>query len=413
MDYILDLFWTQLQQNQFLSGGAILASLGLILAYLRNTPKYIYRFISRRLIIRLDILDRDDAFNWVLKWLAQQSYNNSCRLLSVKTTNLREIDEDNQPVNPHAKKQIILSPAPGLHFFWYKYRPILLYRHRQEGGDLKGGMLGIQESLNLTIFSRNTKLVKELLLEAQEVANPTEAHLIKIYRMNYDSWLLVRKQDARPLESVILKDEYEKKLVDDITNFLASKKWYQEHGIPYRRGYLLFGKPGNGKTSVITAIASQLNLNICILNLNNSYLDDDKLIPLFSDLPDKSLILVEDIDCIFKDRKSNSERVTLSGLLNAIDGITATDGRLIFMTTNKREDLDSALVRPGRCDIELEFNNATREQARQLCLRFFPDEVDLAHSFSLKYGDKEISMANLQGILIKHKDAPEGILNEV
>jgi len=85
-------------------------------------------------------------------------------------------------------------------------------------------------------------------------------------------------------------------------NFLQSEEWYIEKGIPFRRGYLLHGPPGTGKTSFTEAIAGKLKLNICYLNLSGNKLDDDGLNRLLNNTPERSIILLEDIDAVFKER---------------------------------------------------------------------------------------------------------------
>lgn len=125
----------------------------------------------------------------------------------------------------------------------------------------------------------------------------------------------------------------------------------------------MWGPPGTGKTSFILAIAGKLNLNICPLNLTDSSIDDDTLCTLLSNLPKRSCVLLEDVDAIFVDRdsvnKDNKCNVSFSGLLNALDGVRSTDGRILFMTTNHKEKLDEALLRPGRADIHVKLNNAS------------------------------------------------------
>ena len=210
---------------------------------------------------------------------------------------------------------------------------------------------------------------------------------------------------------MILRDTCKEDLLVDIKEFQKSESWYAKNGVPYRRGYLLHGPPGNGKSSTITAIASKLGLNICVLTLSTKSMSDETLLTLCEEVPRNSLILLEDIDCASDDREKNDDTLTLSGLLNALDGVVATEGRIMFMTTNYREKLDPALIRPGRCDVEMLLDCATEQQAEELFMHFYPDHPDVAKDFSNKMAGK--SMAELQGLLIKHKNNPTKILEEI
>jgi chaperone BCS1 len=128
---------------------------------------------------------------------------------------------------------------------------------------------------------------------------------------------------------------------------------------------------------------------------------------MFADVPANSIILIEDIDCVFEKRKQtedNESKVTFSGLLNAIDGVVAGEGRILFMTTNHIEKLDAALIRDGRCDVRILIENANADQARRLFLRFFPGENTLADQFGELVGQHELCMAALQGHLLKYSE---------
>jgi chaperone BCS1 len=124
----------------------------------------------------------------------------------------------------------------------------------------------------------------------------------------------------RPMGSVILhNEELKQTVVADVKDFFTSAKWYREMGIPYRRGYLLYGYPGCGKSSFIFALAGELKMNICLLNLSDPNLTDDQLNSLLNSVPTRSLILLEDVDAAFVDRSSeSSSSLTFSGLLNSL-----------------------------------------------------------------------------------------------
>jgi len=160
--------------------------------------------------------------------------------------------------------------------------------------------------------------------------------------------------------------------------------------VPYHRGYLLYGPPGTGKTSLVSGLSSNFGMSIYVMNLTE--FNDRSLKSAMNDVPQNSIILFEDIDCMrtgnrrtevpaeSQPGKNDGEKspvntmgVTLSGLLNVLDGFHAPSGVVFVMTTNRIEALDSALLRPGRIDYKLYMGEATESQRIELYRRFFPD----------------------------------------
>eukprot|EP00461_Guttulinopsis_vulgaris_P004644 UN04646 len=115
-----------------------------------------------------------------------------------------------------------------------------------------------------------------------------------------------------------------------------------------------------------------MGYSICVLSLNDRGLSDDRLLHLMTDIPPRSIVLLEDIDAVFNQRES-SYSVTFSGLLNALDGVTSIDERIVFMTTNHLEKLDPALIRPGRVDAKIFIGDSTPYQQKKMFKTFFPD----------------------------------------
>ena len=127
------------------------------------------------------------------------------------------------------------------------------------------------------------------------------------------------------------------------------------------------------------ALAGYLDYNICLLNLSERGMSDDRLTHLLSNAPERSILLLEDIDAAFTGRQTAAEdgyqtNVTFSGLLNALDGVASGESRIVFMTTNHAERLDPALIRPGRVDAIVELGDAEPEQVRRLFKRFYRRE---------------------------------------
>src|SRR5262249_9745714 len=185
------------------------------------------------------------------------------------------------------------------------------------------------------ILGGNRSLVDELLAKAHAGSFPPTPG-VSILTARSEQWCPASWQPKRPLRSLILADSILDETLDDLREFYRSSAWHADRGIPNRRGYLLHGPPGTGKTTLVLGLAGELKLPVATLNLSNKLMSDDSLRALVDGLPAAALLLIEDIDCAFKDYRNTSvaSGVTLSGLLNALDGVSSRDGRVLFLTTN-------------------------------------------------------------------------------
>ncbi|KAF2172178.1 hypothetical protein M409DRAFT_31761, partial [Zasmidium cellare ATCC 36951] len=248
---------------------------------------------------------------------------------------------------------------------------------------------------------------------------------------------------ARKLDSVSIEEHKKQDLVEDIKTYLSheSKSWYANRGIPWRRGYLFYGPPGTGKTSFCTALAGHFEMPLYILSLSNSNINDFALEMCFDALPTRCLVLLEDVDSagierVKKERKSSKpgvmmgpipqKGVTLAGLLNTIDGPVSHEGRVLVMTSNSPDNLDTALLRPGRVDKKVLFGNASNEVTAQLFLHIFaetPSEKTdqkeasqhdlpaLAKQFASFIPDDKLTPAEIQNYLLEMREDPVAAVN--
>ena len=395
-----------LEGNPYFTAGFGLGIMGTGLAALRGASKAAMTMAQRHLLVTLEVTSKDKAYPWVLQWLTQQARRSQSTVgqhISVDTITQRL-------ANGKTATRFEYTPCPGRHVLYYEGRLLMVDRVReQQTVDLHTGQPW--ECVKLTAVGRSRDIFTAFLNEAQEFAEAKQELTTVVYTNWGTEWRpFGSPRRRRPLHSVVLDTGVAEHVVNDVREFVDSARWYIDRGIPYRRGYLMHGPPGCGKSSFVAALAGELGYDICILNLSDAGLTDDRLAHALSTTPPTSLVLLEDVDAAFvhrdpKDRRSS--HVTFSGLLNALDGVAAGEERILFMTTNHIDRLDPALIRPGRVDVIHHIGHATESQCHRMFLKFFPDRPELAQSFVAAAGHTELSMALLQSYFMLYRHSAE------
>lgn len=400
--------------NPYFAAGGGLMLLGTGLALARQGVVKSSGFLYRQMLVDLEIPSKDKLYLWFLEWMSQYKHRSS-RHLSVETN---YVQHDNGAVTT----KFSLVPGPGNHLIKYKGAYMLVKRERS--GKLLDMTNGTPfETVTLTTLYSDRHLFRDLLGEAKKMALKAQEGKTVLYTSWGPDWRpFGNPRKKRMLGSVILDTGISEQILQDVQDFLQSGEWYHQRGIPYRRGYLLYGPPGSGKTSYIQALAGELDYNICILNLSENNLTDDRLNHLMNHIPQRSILLLEDIDAAFNQRDQTSDQgyqsgVTFSGLLNALDGVASAEECITFMTTNHPERLDPALLRPGRVDFKVMVNNASEDQVRRMFSRFYQDEPKLCDQFLQKFKDLgllgKVSTAQLQGLFVFNKKDPHAALSMI
>ncbi|XP_012340582.1 mitochondrial chaperone BCS1 [Apis florea] len=409
-----------LSDNPYFGAGFGLFGLGAGAALLRKGMQVGMIMFRRHYMITLEVPCRDKSYQWLLQWITHKGAKET-QHLSVETS-------FEQKETGHIKTRYDFVPSIGTHFIRYKGNWIRVERTReQQTLDIQMGIPW--ETVQLTALGRNKNIYFNILEEARQMAlKEYEGKTIMYTAMGSEWRQFGHPRRRRPLNSVVLDTGIAERIINDCREFIQNPSWYSDRGIPYRRGYLLYGPPGCGKSSFITALAGELEMGICVLNLSERGLTDDRLNHLLAVAPQQTIILLEDIDAAFTSREENKEikaaydglnRVTFSGLLNCLDGVASTEARILFMTTNYLERLDPALVRPGRIDVKEYIGWCSANQVEQMFLRFYRNIDDRANVLAKEFTEnvlsqkKYVSPAQIQGYFMFYKNNPDDVLKNV
>ncbi|CCW65662.1 unnamed protein product [Phytomonas sp. EM1] len=342
----------------------------------------------------LEIRSSQEEFAQVVDWMGRQPEGQTARNLTLRPVSILDERE-----GAGSEARMSLVPGYGGHRFRFHGVPLWITRRPDPAKAHRAGDHRVDREddlLVITAFTRRREVVEGFLAE---VRNSWRVHVqrgVRIYGVSgYEGWIPLATRARRPLETLFLPPAAHA-VVEEVRAFFGLRGFYAKLGIPWRRGYLFEGAPGTGKTSLVLALAGELGMPVFVLSLRAPGLSDDVLLHHIGRLPARCVLLVEDFENAiatearagFREGKpppvggppffptpseahaegegegfsteiarAGEASVSLSGFLNAIDGVASGEGRILVMTTNNaaRIPARAALLRPGRVDRRVVF----------------------------------------------------------
>lgn len=379
--------------EQMFTGATLLAALAYIGYQLKSIPSFIWDLVKKQFVFTIHLEDSSDVYYCFERWL--WDYHNHL-FKNVKVQMEDEIKGYKGNVDDHDNdRKIRIIHFDDTFFLKYKGKRLLIHKSRE-----KMEHAADPSNLHFNSFSisgwfaksQMLELINEIVLHNDKYKSSTQSIFMNT---SYGDWNNIGVLKGKNIDNIVLtgKDE----IINDITDFKTKEKWYRDRNLPYKRGYMFAGKPGNGKTSLAIAIALHFKNDIYFLNLNDLE-KDSSLVYTFSQIKPKSILVIEDADVSSGNRK-NKKSVSLSSILNCMDGAFSKHGLITIITTNHPEKLDPAMIRSGRIDVKIDFENPNLT-AVQNYLRMFYNN----HDFSLKSYHKNYSMADIQELCVRNKD---------
>ncbi len=378
------------------AGGVGAAMTGGLLYSARAAPKAIFQWLKRQLTVEMIVDNSDDLFERIAIYFSRSEFAQRTRFLRMA----QFYDYEGQRWTWN------VTFGFGWHFIHDLGHWFLVHRALDEKAGLS---LTRRETMTIRTFGRSQAAIRGLMERSEKIYE--DGKTVRVCIWHKGAWLTADHKLPRLFDTIYIPDVQKRRLIDDLTWFMGSKEFYRKRGTPYRRGYLLEGPPGTGKSSLALAIASHARAPLCMVNLNTCG-GDAGLLAAFNFAEPNAIMVIEDIDTAKVSHSrddgaltptvlKSDEEVSLGGLLNVVDGVASRESRILILTSNHPDKIDAALLRPGRIDVTEHIGLIQEPEARAMAHGFMNGSFEDDEWFHNNViGKLPMSPADLQGILM-------------
>ncbi len=374
--------------NHILTGTALLSAFTFLTYQLRNIPSILVALIRRKFFYTLMIDDTNSFYQSFTKWLNE---NYSHKIMSEKIESCSNLGLEYSPNN----FRLLIR---------YKNTYIFVSATSEKIENANSKFTRFFYKYHLTLFLGKNK-IQSIVSEIHRASQTEIEQHNYILRWGGDYWGCGKKITYR--KQVFLENKEE--LIQDIGSFFSTKEWYHKRLITHKRGYMFYGDPGNGKTTFVQELAHIFKKDIYYLNVG-AFANDGQLMNALQMAEEGGIFLLEDADVLIPEREETPEsklniKVSFDTLLNVLDGFLSKEGNIFIMTSNHIEKFDPAIIREGRIDVKVKFENPKKEIVEQYISNFYEKELILS-----KY-NKNYSMAKIQELCLINKNDSEKLIS--
>lgn len=403
--------------NQFLTGGVAVYLMGIATYLMRSVPMAILRFLDRRFIARMFF----DNSSWELRQTQMafdKWYGNTKYMAGVRDFRLMVTYDGTAVVSPGGSVNFFML---GWRLFWFTTTKDTTERVTQE--------TVYNTSISTISFWGSSKVFERFigLFSPTYDLSDEQSHYWVMWERDGD-WCKQYKAKRRDWEDIVYNEQVRKTISTSVQKFFDNSSLYEKLSIPRKLTFLFHGEPGTGKTELTRAIASMTGYNIYPITMEGKNVH--AFIRALNLVPKDSIVLLEDVDSFstkrqLRDFKAEAiaeatgeetptpsggnaqQQMTLSSLLNVLDGICPLDNLIVVITTNALEKLDDALYRKGRVDVLMEIKRFTSDEIWRYVEWLYPEV------YGSRFELKPMAGCELGELVRTHFDDHIGFLQEL